>query len=464
MATALPSTTFCQTSFTFPSQNPPSKVKSPSLIFRTKSHGLIRCSAKKKISFVDQILDYIEGGPKLRKWYGAPDLLPKDGSDAEEEDELPEENGVRDAVLVTDGDSEIGQMIILTLIVKKARVKALVKDKRTAMEAFGAYVESMAGDASSKPFLKKALRGVRAIICPNESDISHALYSVSTGSQADKILQKIKLIVKSLQAGIYFCVKLLTFYEEGFLSNGGDLQGVKHVILLSQLSVYRGSGGIQALMKNNARKLAEQDDSTLVASGIPYTIIRVGMLQDTPGGTQGFSFEKGSAEKGSLSKEDAAFICVEALDVVPQVGFTFEVGSQRRREGFRLERAVNQIDGEIRAVASLMFLNSRQVNVFLFLHLLPQIRNPVFYNELAMGDLCVCCHEQSEQLKTIHQSSVLLHHHVRTSLSNMTFFLLMKLKNRTPGQHSDVVPRILLFHRRGRRYGKHSLSSTSFEQ
>jgi hypothetical protein len=45
-------------------------------------------------------------------------------------------------------------------------------------------------------------------------------------------------------------------------------------------------------MKNNARKLAEKDESTLVASGIPYTIIRVGMLQDTPGGTQGFSFEK----------------------------------------------------------------------------------------------------------------------------------------------------------------------------
>ncbi|KAJ6706271.1 hypothetical protein OIU79_010838 [Salix purpurea] len=166
MAIALPSTTICQTSFSFPSQNP-CKVKSPSLIFPTKSHDLIRCSAKKKISFVDRILDYIEGGPKLRKWYGAPDLLPKDGSDAEDEDELPEANEVRDAVLVTDGDSEIGQMIILSLIVKKARVKALVKDKRAAMEAFGTYVESMAGDASSQPFLKKALRGVRAIICPN---------------------------------------------------------------------------------------------------------------------------------------------------------------------------------------------------------------------------------------------------------------------------------------------------------
>lgn len=27
------------------------------------------------------------GGPKLRKWYGAPDLLPKDGSVEEDEDE-----------------------------------------------------------------------------------------------------------------------------------------------------------------------------------------------------------------------------------------------------------------------------------------------------------------------------------------------------------------------------------------
>lgn len=32
-------------------------------------------------------------------------------------------------------------MIILQLIVKGTRVKALVKDKRKALEAFGAYVE-----------------------------------------------------------------------------------------------------------------------------------------------------------------------------------------------------------------------------------------------------------------------------------------------------------------------------------
>ncbi|XP_021902977.1 uncharacterized protein LOC110818402 isoform X2 [Carica papaya] len=232
-----------------------------------------------KILKLSKLSDPKVWGPKLRKWYGAPDLLPKDGATEEDEDGYPEDEEGRDAVLVTDGDGEIGQMIILQLIVKRARVKALVKDKKTAMEAFGTYVELMTRDASDDSFLKKALRGVRAIICPNE----------------------------------------------GFLSNVGSLKGLKHVILLSQLSVYGSSGGIQALMKSNAKKLAERDESTLKAFGIPYTIIRAGRLQNTPGGKQGFNFEEGTAAKGNLSKEDAASICVEALNVVPQTGLIFEV-------------------------------------------------------------------------------------------------------------------------------------------
>lgn len=34
---------------------------------------------------------------------------------------------------------------------------------------------------------------------------------------------------------------------------------------------------------------------------------------------------QGSAAKGSLTKGDAALICVEALDNVPKKGLTFEV-------------------------------------------------------------------------------------------------------------------------------------------
>ncbi|XP_060172921.1 uncharacterized protein LOC132603743 isoform X1 [Lycium barbarum] len=252
----------------------------PSFFFSDRDKRSLTCfSSKKKIGFMDQILDYIEGGPKLRKWYGATELLPKDGSLSEETESSAEEDEVRDAVLVTDGDNEIGQMVILSLIIKRTRIKALVKDKRAAMEAFGTYVEPIAGDARDRSLLKKALSGVRAVICPTE----------------------------------------------GFISNIESWKGLQHVILLSQLSVYRGSSGVQAIVTANARKLAEQDESLVMASGIPYTIIRTGSLVNAPGGNQGFNFKEGCASQGKLSKEDAAFICVEALDTVPQKGLIFEV-------------------------------------------------------------------------------------------------------------------------------------------
>ncbi|KAH7656536.1 NAD(P)-binding domain-containing protein [Dioscorea alata] len=251
---------------------------------RRSSHGLLcGASEKKDASFTDQILDYIEGGPKLRRWYGAPDLLRKDGG-LEEEDESPDNKieEVRDCVLVTDGESEMGQMVILSLILKRARIKALVKDKKASVDAFGTYVEPVVGDKSDKLFLAKTMRNVRAIICPS---------------------------------------------NDGFLSSIGSMKGVEHIVLLSQLAVYKSSSGIQAIMSSKARERAEQDEEAVMESCIPYTIIRAGMLQNSPGGVQGFSFGEGVAGKGKLSKEDAALICAEALDAIPQKGLILEVAN-----------------------------------------------------------------------------------------------------------------------------------------
>ncbi|XP_047341587.1 uncharacterized protein LOC124945235 isoform X2 [Impatiens glandulifera] len=258
------------------------KLRAISLPFNRLIKRSIICFSKSKRSFGDQILDYIEGGPKLRKWYGAPDLLPKDGAVTESDERSEEEDEVRDAILVTDGDNDIGQLVILALIVKRVRVKAVVKDRRAALEAFGTYVEAISGDVSDSSFQNKALRGVRTIICPSE----------------------------------------------GFLAKIKNLKGVQHLVLLSQLSVYRRSSGIQALINSNARKLAEQDESIAMASGIPYTIIKAGSLKNVPGGNLGFSFKENSAEMGSLSKEDAATICAAAaLDAVPKSSFVFEVAN-----------------------------------------------------------------------------------------------------------------------------------------
>lgn len=59
-----------------------------------------------------------------------------------------------------------------------------------------------------------------------------------------------------------------------------------------QLSVYKEAGGILGIMKGNAIKKAEQQESVVMSSGIPYTIIRAGSLQNTQSGNQGFSFEE----------------------------------------------------------------------------------------------------------------------------------------------------------------------------
>lgn len=93
------------------------------------------------------------------------------------------------------------------------------------------------------------------------------------------------------------------------------------------MAVYKGSSGIQAIMSSKARKRAEQDEEAVMASSIPYTIIRAGVLQNSPGGVQGFSFGEGVAAKGKLSKEDAALICAEALEAIPRKGLILEVAN-----------------------------------------------------------------------------------------------------------------------------------------
>lgn len=45
-------------------------------------------------------------------------------------------------------------------------------------------------------------------------------------------------------------------------------------------------------MNSNARKLAEEDENLVKASGVPYSIIRTGTLKNSPGGQQGFCFEE----------------------------------------------------------------------------------------------------------------------------------------------------------------------------
>eukprot|EP00898_Chlorokybus_atmophyticus_P002117 jgi/Chlat1/2906/Chrsp2S04656 len=222
----------------------------------------------------DRLLDYIEGGPKLRKWYGASeeDNLPMDG---EEEEQEPEEdpNAPRDAVVVTGADSASGELVVLQLVLARKRVRALVKDAKSTSIAFGPYVKPFEGDEKDVKAISTALKNARAVIC---------------------------------------CGKV------GKVAEVAAASGVEHVIMLSA-----SPAGFSSLFGGDSRKA---DEGAIAAATVPYTIVRVGKLLDQPGGMVPVTLSQGRNQNlGSVSREDVAKACVRALEAPPQHGLTFEV-------------------------------------------------------------------------------------------------------------------------------------------
>ena len=70
-------------------------------------------------------------GPKLRKWYGEGERIPRDGGgmpEGPEEENLLEDEEAGDAVLVTDADSPMGELIVLQLILARY-IFSMTKDR-----------------------------------------------------------------------------------------------------------------------------------------------------------------------------------------------------------------------------------------------------------------------------------------------------------------------------------------------
>jgi uncharacterized protein YbjT (DUF2867 family) len=57
--------------------------------------------------------------------------------------------------------------VVLSLILARKRVRALVRDAKEAKAAFGPYVEPVVGDIRDRGSVEKAMgQGVRAVIIP----------------------------------------------------------------------------------------------------------------------------------------------------------------------------------------------------------------------------------------------------------------------------------------------------------
>ena len=114
-------------------------------------------------------------------------------------------------------------------------------------------------------------------------------------------------------------------------------------VLVSSAGVTRpGRPGINLDEEPPAVKLNDQlggiltwklkGEDSIRESGIPYTIIRPCALTEEPGGKE-LIFEQGDNIRGKISREDAAEICVEALQQTKACNVTFEVKEGENNAG-----------------------------------------------------------------------------------------------------------------------------------
>ncbi|CAI5486636.1 unnamed protein product [Closterium sp. Naga37s-1] len=258
------------------------------------------------------------GGPKLRRWYGAADTLPRDGAgeawagiqcggvvlrrgkaelDEDEEGEETEEEGEEeegggDAVLVTDADSDTGQMVVLQLILARRRVRVLVKDAKEATAGFGPYVQPIAGSVAEQAAVRAALRGSQAVIVTGRLG---SLAQLLQGSKVEHVVLVSQLGASSRPSGL---AGLL--WSASPLAAAADAEAA-----LAAAAVAAGGDGERGAAGEARRR------------GFGCTVVRGGKVVDEPGRQRGLLLGQGNTMKGSVSREDLAAVVAAALAVPP---------------------------------------------------------------------------------------------------------------------------------------------------
>lgn len=248
--------------------------KSRALATRPRLSSLIRAKeADEDENFGDDLLDFMYAGRKLRRWYGQTGkVLPQDSPlpENDDDDEATGQNQIeRDSVVIIDAECQMGEQVILQLILARAKLKILVKDVVSAKNSYGPYVEPVAGDSNDKVVLKDLLTQAYVVLCCGK-----------IGAVADELAR---------------CK-------------------VPHVLLLSLAGGQAGfafpfAGGEVSLLKDPLR------EERIIKSGVPHTIVKTALLDDSPGGMHSLVIQpcaKESVVGGSVSKEDMARVIAAA--------------------------------------------------------------------------------------------------------------------------------------------------------
>ncbi len=205
-------------------------------------------------------------------------------------------------VLVAGATGRTGKQAVLQLAARGYKVRALVRDDAKATTAeFPAGVTVIKGDVRDLASLKPAMKGVKFVISAIGAGGGPNPQPGNGAEDIDNL-------------GV------------ANLAQAAKAAKVKQLVLVSSASTTHYADYPVAFMRPIfAAKF--KGENALRASGVPYTIVRPGGLNDEPGGKLAVQFAQGDTVAGRIPRADVATVCIEALGRKASIGRTFEIVS-----------------------------------------------------------------------------------------------------------------------------------------
>lgn len=219
------------------------------------------------------------------------------------------------SVLIIGGTQGTGLLIVHRLLQEGYRVRALARNEAKARERFRPEVEVVAGDVTKPETLLPALKGA-----------DHLIYTVGiTRRTADEPLVK-----ATAYDGL--CNTLAAAQEAGFCGR---------FLYMTAMGITRPSMASAFLnrLKKNLFLWRGRAEEAIRRSGLDYTIIRAGILTDSPAGQREIVIgqeELPLAFRYKIGRADAAEVFVEALRHPATCRTTFDLyeGRGASRKGW----------------------------------------------------------------------------------------------------------------------------------
>lgn len=215
-----------------------------------------------------------------------------------------------DLILVAGATGGVGQLVVAKLLDIGVSVRALTRNRDKAEKMFDSSVEVAVGDIRYPDTLASAIQGVTHIICCTGTTAFPSLRWDFSNLQPKNTPQEVDGEgVKNLVAAAPQNLKRFVF-----VSSCGVLR--KDSLPFNILNAF---GVLDAKLEG---------EKAIVASGLPYTIIRPARLIDGPytsydlntlvraktGGKKGVVIAAGDSLNGETSRIDVANVCVKCLD------------------------------------------------------------------------------------------------------------------------------------------------------